>query len=279
METDTPVIAKLNSFYANLSATEQKIAEFVLQNPDKVIYNSVTQIADELEVAQSTVTRFCKSIGLRGFQELKIKLARDMDGNTKSSIDVENMNLPQQLAQISIENLQETLKILDLQELQKAVVKIVQARKIVIYGLGESGPVAVLLKIRLMGLGLTVESHQDVHLQSISAAHLKPEDVAIGISQMGHTKDVVQSLDGARESGAHTICITAHGRSPITEVSDTRLVYLSKQISVWDKALKSKVSVLFVLELIVLSVSMCLHERKDRVEPEKTTESILDKLY
>lgn len=271
--------SKLNSSYAHLSATEQRVAAFVMEYPDKVIYSSVTQVADELEVAQSTITRFCKSIGLRGYQELKIKLARDMDSGIRPDSNDGKMNLPQRLAHIGISNLQETLKILDLEELQKAVVTMMQARKIVIFGLGESGPFAVLLKMKLLGLGLMADAHVDIHLQLISAAHLNSEDVAIGISQIGSTKDVVDALKKARSSGAQTICITGHGRSPITEAADIRLVCLSKGVSVFENDLKSKVSILFIIELITISVSLYLSEKSNGADNWKTTESILDKLY
>jgi RpiR family carbohydrate utilization transcriptional regulator len=279
INNESTINYKLNSSYAHLSVTEQRIGEFVMEYPEKVIYYSVTQIADELGVAQSTITRFCRSIGLRGYQELKIKLARDMDSGIRPETNDGKMNLPQRLAQISINNLQETLKILDLEELQKAIVRIMQARKIVLYGLGESGPIAELLKMKLIGLGLTVDAHIDVHLQLISAAHLTGEDVVIGISQMGSTKDIVLALKKARLTGAQTICITGHGRSPITEAADIRLVCLSKGISVHESDLKSKVSILFLIELIAISVSLYMSEKGNSLNPWKTTESILDKLY
>ncbi|CAH1217649.1 HTH-type transcriptional regulator HexR [Paenibacillus allorhizoplanae] len=271
--------SKLNSSYAHLSSTEQRIAAFVMEFPTKVIYSSVTQVADELEVAQSTITRFCKSIGLRGYQELKIKLARDMDGGIRPDTNEGKMNLPQRLAHISIGNLQETLKVLDLEELQKSVIKIMQARKIVIFGLGESGALAVLLKMKLLGMGFMADAHIDVHLQLISAAHLNTDDVAIGISQIGSTMDVVDALKKARSSGAHTICITGHGRSPITEVADTRLVCLSKGVSIFENDLKSKVSILYIIELITISLTLYLSESSSGADAWKTTESILNKLY
>lgn len=277
--SETTLLSKINSSYTHLSSTEQKIAAYVMEHPDKVIYNSVTQIADELHVAQSTVTRFCRSIGLRGFQELKIALARDMDHPGNSNSDEEKMNLPQRLAQISMNNIQDTLKILDLEQLQKAVFKLLEAKKIVIYGVGESGPVAKLLKTKLIGLGLTVDAHDDVHLQMISAAHLSGQDVAIGISQNGSTKDVVSALRMAKKNDATTICITGHGRSPITEASDLRLVCLSKGISVLENDLNSKVAILFLIELIVISLSLYIHDKADHLSPWKTTYSILDKLY
>lgn len=276
---DFTIHSKLNSTYAHLSATEQKIAAFVMEHPDRVIYYSVTQVADELGVAQSTVTRFCRSLGLRGYQELKIMLAREMNTGAQSNAGDGKMNLPQRLAQIGIQNIQDSLRILDLEEVQKAVVQMMQARKIVLFGLGESGPIAELLKMKLLGLGLMVDAHVDVHLQLISAAHLTNEDVAIGISQLGSTKDVVNALKKARSSGAHTICITGHGRSPITEFADTRLVCLSKGISVFENDLKSKMSILFLIELIAISVSLYISEKGNSSDPWKTTESILEKLY
>jgi RpiR family carbohydrate utilization transcriptional regulator len=278
-DLEQTINSKLNSSYAHLSVTEQKIGEFVMKYPEKVMYYSVTQVADELGVAQSTVTRFCRSIGLRGYQELKIKLARDMDSGIRNESTDGKMNLPQRLAHININNIQETLKIIDLEELQKAIVKMMQAHKIIIYGLGESGPIAELLKMKLIGLGLSVDAHMDVHLQLISAAHLTNDDVAIGISQMGSTKDVVLALKKARSSGALTICLTGHGRSPITEVSDIRLVCLGKGISVRENDLKSKASILFLIELIAISISLYMSEKGNNLEPSKTTESILDKLF
>lgn len=276
MET---MISSINSKYSFLSPTEQKIAEFVMQNPEKVIYLSVTQVADELEVAQSTVTRFCRSIGLRGYQELKIKLARDMDNKNKPEFEEGKIMLSQKLAQIAISNIQDSLGVLDLEEMQKAITKLLVARKIVIFGVGESGPIANLLKIKLIGLGLAADAHTDVHLQLISAVHLNNQDVAIGISQMGSTKDVVNAMKKARESGAHTICVTGQGRSPVIEFSDTRLVCMGKGISELEKDLRSKVALLFLVELLVISVTLQLSGQESHTEHSKTTESILEKLY
>ena len=75
--TDSSTIfVKIQSMYGTLSVTEKRIADFVLNSPEKIMYSSVTQVAEELQVAQSTVTRFTKTIGLQGFQELKIRLAQ-----------------------------------------------------------------------------------------------------------------------------------------------------------------------------------------------------------
>lgn len=277
----TTLYAKIQSAYGSLSATEKRIADFVLSSPEQIMYNSVTQVAEELEIAQSTVTRFCRTIGLRGFQELKIRLAQDTERTSPAGDEQEEASLPKKMAQTAANSILDAVAHLDSEALEQAVAKIGAARRIVILGLGESGPMAQLLKIKLMGLGLTVDAQVDVHLQSISAAHLDERDVAVGISQQGSTKDIVASMRAARATGATAICVTVQGKSPITEVSDIRLVCAQRGISNIVESFKSKSSILYVIEL--LAVMLTLRLGKQTAESDKrlwkTTESILDKLY
>jgi len=281
MINESTLSSKIQSAYGSLSATEKRIADFVLNSPEKVIYNSVTQVAEELEVAQSSVTRFCRSIGLRGFQELKIRLAQDSERMNPPTEGAEAVSLPKKIAQISANSVLDAEMSMDHASLHQAVAKIAGARRIVIYGLGESGPMAQLLKIKLMGLGLLVDATVDVHLQSIAAAHLDERDVAIGISQQGSTKDIVAAIGSVRASGATTICITGQAKSPITEVSDIRLVCVQRGMSNIVESFKSKASILYIIEL--LTVSLTLHLADQTADSKgklwKTTESILDKLY
>lgn len=268
----------INSSYTQLSPAEQKIAKYVLDHPDEVLYASVTQVAENLGLAQSTVTRFCHSIGLRGFQELKIKLALTVE-KMKNTEETTKVSLPERLAKSTIDNITNTLDMFDFDTFENVIEQIISARKICIFGVGESGAIAQLLKIKLIGLGKTVEADQDTHVQLMSCAHLTSDDVAIAISQTGSTKDIVSVLGKAKESGAKTICITGHGRSPITEVADSHLISVSTGISVLEKDLKSKTELIFMIELIVLSVHLFIKEHGSEIATWKTTESILHKLY
>lgn len=278
----TTVFSKIQSSYGKLSATEKRIADFVLNYPEKIIYNSVTQVAEELQIAQSTVTRFSRTIGLHGFQELKIRLAQDTERvNAANSTEDEAASLPKKMAQIAATSVQDAAMNLDHEALKEAVKSLASARRILIFGLGESGPMAHLLKIKLTGLGLLVDAHIDIHMQSISAAHLDERDVAIAISQQGSTKDVVSALQSARMAGAKTVCITGQSKSPITEVSDIRLVCMQRGLSYIVESFKSKASILYVIELLTVSLTLYLAEQNASAQKKfwKTTESIFDKLY
>ena len=70
-------LPKIRSVYAHLAPAEQKVAKYVLENGEQVIYMSVTQLAEVSGVGESTVIRFCQNAGFSGYQELKLVLARD----------------------------------------------------------------------------------------------------------------------------------------------------------------------------------------------------------
>lgn len=279
--TDSSTIfAKIQSMYGTLSVTEKRIADFVLNSPEKIMYNSVTQVAEELQVAQSTVTRFTKTIGLQGFQELKIRLAQATERSQPALDTPEDDSLPMKMAQTAANSVLDVASYIDRDALKETIDALAAARRIMIYGLGESGPMAQLLKIKLTGLGLMADAHSDIHMQSISAAHLDERDVAVAISQQGSTKDVVAALRSARSTGAKTICITGQSKSPITEVSDIRLVCSQRGMANIVDSFKSKTSILFAIELIAVSLTLQL-SKGSAAEGTlwKTTASILDKLY
>jgi DNA-binding MurR/RpiR family transcriptional regulator len=276
------ITAIIQSAYGNMSVTERRIADFVLNSPEKIMFSSVTQVAEELEIAQSSITRFCQTIGLRGYQELKIRIAQSSEQPARPGGDSEEeASLSKKLAQISANSILDASMSIDQEALDEAVKLLAAARKIVVFGLGESGPMAQLLKIKLMGQGLTADAHVDVHLQAISAAHVESSDVAIGISQEGSTKDIVSALRAARANGAKTICITGQGKSPITEVSDLKLVCVQRGITNILESFKSKASILYAIELLVISLSLYMTAQTAESQGKiwRTTESILDKLY
>lgn len=71
-------LARIRSNYSRLSEKEKKIVDYILQHPKAMIHHTINQMADELEVVESTVFRFCQRVGFKGYQALKIALAAEM---------------------------------------------------------------------------------------------------------------------------------------------------------------------------------------------------------
>lgn len=70
-----PCLHRIQTMYSEFSAKERKIADYILENPQRLVHSTINQVADQLLVADATVFRFCKRIGFSGFQALKIALA------------------------------------------------------------------------------------------------------------------------------------------------------------------------------------------------------------
>ncbi|MFT7791491.1 UNVERIFIED_CONTAM: MurR/RpiR family transcriptional regulator, partial [Escherichia coli] len=71
-------LGKIRSYYARLSEKEKKIADYILENPEKIIHSTINELAEDLGVADATVFRFCKRIGFKGYQAMKIALASEV---------------------------------------------------------------------------------------------------------------------------------------------------------------------------------------------------------
>lgn len=276
-------LARIRSVYPSLAPAEQKVADYVLEGMHRVIYQSVTQLADHSGVGESTVIRFCQAVGFRGYQELKLVLARDMGeaaGNVHESLKPEDDlgTIAQKVSYNNIQTIQDTLKVLEMEQLDRAIQAIVRARRVEFYGVGSSGFTACDAKYKFMRIGISCDALTDAHLQAMSASLLTESDVAVGISHTGSTKDVVDSVQRAKNAGATVICITDYARSPITQAADISLLTASRETPLGSGAIRSKIAQLHVLDLLFTGASMQLRERALE-STERTAEAVLDKLY
>ena len=225
-------LARIRSVYNTLAPAERKVADFIYDNYRQVIYMSVTQLAEGVGVGDSTVIRFCQNAGFLGYQELKLVLARDLvepsEDLSEGITAADSLQVVAKKVGLASKNaLEETMKMLDLEELNRAISALIRARKIEFYGVGQSGLTAIDAKYRFMRLGLMCDAMTDSHIQMMSAAVLDVCDVAMGISFSGSTKDVVQVVHKAKERGATAICVTAYARSPLANEADIKLITAS----------------------------------------------------
>ena len=132
-------------------------------------------------------------------------------------------------------------------------------------------------KYRFMRLGLTCDALTDSHVQMMSAATLRPWDLAIGISFSGSTIDV-EAIEKTKERGAKTMCITAYARSPLAKAADIKLIAASSETPLGSGSLRSKITQLLVLDLLYTVVALRLGEQ-GHMYTELAAEAVLHKLY
>lgn len=282
-ETQPTTILRMQNFMKAFTKAERKVAETVLSQLENTIYYSVTDLSEQAGVGETTVLRFCRKIGFKGYQEFKLALAKELVHPVKSlHQEVTEADDPIVIAQkvtaTNIQAIQATLGTLDPKQLERAVDLLTEANRIHFYGAGTSGVTAIDAKYKFLRIGLPIDTYTDAHVQAMAATTLKKGDVAVGISVSGSTKDTVDSLTLAKESGAAVICITHYARSPITKIANVVLLTAAKESPLQGGALSSKIAQLHVVDILHTAIAMRIRDKALHYK-EKTAKAVLNKIY
>ena len=277
------LILKLRNYYPSLTKTEKKIADVVFDKGEEIIYNSITEFAEQCGVSETSIVRLCRKLGLSGYQEFKLILAKDVvmpEENLHETVSTDDSlaAISRKIAEQNILAINNTMRVISMEELEKAIEAIINARNIEIYGVGASGYTALDAMYKFKRIGLQVNAFMDPHIQSMSASLLKKNDVVLAISFSGSTRDTVNTVEIAKKSGATVICITNHGKSPIAKLADVVLLSSVRETPLQSGALSSKIAHLHIIDLLYTGVTIRMKE-KSIENINKTAAAVLDKLY
>ena len=272
---------QIKLLYDKMGSAEKRIADWIFENPGKIISLSIVELAEQCKCGEATIVRFAKRLQLNGFQELKFSLAAENGGSPASTHITETdsaFEIYQKVCNDIYLSLEKTKSSLKEDLLDKAAEKICKADKIVIFGLGNSSAIAIDASHKFMRAGLNAISYTDNHMQVIAASHLEENDVAIGISHSGSSKDVVEALKIAKEHNATTIAITNSGKSPILRQSDIVLSTASEETQYNILALNSRIAQLAIIDTLYFYI--VYSRSKDALRSIQETEhSLLTKKY
>lgn len=248
------IIHKMRFSLSSMGPAEKKIAEYLLTHSGEIIDISISELAERCGCGDATVVRFSRRLGLEGYQELKLRIAAELNASSSISAEIKNgdscFEIFQKRAHSISESLRNTETVLDDKALEKATEVISHANNIVIFGLGNSASIALDAAHKFMRLGLSAQACSDNHMQAILASHLKRGSVAIGISHSGSSKDIVEAMQISKACGATTISITNYGSSPLVDASDISLFTKSDETKHSILALSSRIAQLAIIDSI-----------------------------
>ncbi len=259
-------LVRINGLYPELRDSEKKVADYIRQNYEKVIYLSITEVAEESGASESTVVRLCKALDYRGFQDFKIHLAREFrEPSTQIHESItrndDPLTIKKKIFESNISAVKETLNVLEDSAFLKAVDLIVKARTVEFYGTGGSGSVALDAQHKFLKIGKKCLAYSDVDIQAMSASLLEIGDVAVGISHSGGNKAVIDALKLAKQAGASVVAVTNYGRSPITKISDVVLFTSSRETAFKSDAMSSRIAELVIIDAVWAAVAFQDYDR------------------
>lgn len=259
MKGSGKILDTIGALHSSLTKTEKRIASAILASPNLLSQASLSEVAAQLDVGEATFIRFCRTLGFKGYTDFKLELAIELATQEKqesslldTAIDKNDTvaDIAAKLQNALAKVITETVNLLDLEELEKAVLTLRQAKRIFLFGVGSSGLTAEEAKHKFMRIGLQVDAVTNNHFMYMQAALMRKDDVVIGISHSGYSEETVQALRIAKRNEASTIAITHNLRSPITQTADFVLINGNRQGQMQGDSIGTKMAQLFVLDLI-----------------------------
>lgn len=220
---------KLKAIYDSLKTTEKRAADYIMRNSRDVCSMTISQAAREIDCSEATLFRLSKKVGFSGYPQLRDAcrgLGTESDAELYSDIDPADSS-EQILAKIfttTVLTLQNTRKMINLGDFEKAVKHISNALRLSFYAIGGASSVATIGFYKFNRIGWHCSFYNDPDLSLISASQLKEGDAAIAISHSGRSRPVIDAVKLAKQYGAGVIAITNFPLSPLAKVSDVVLL-------------------------------------------------------
>lgn len=257
--TKVAILPLIQGRLPTLKRAQRRIAEAVVGDPEQFISRSISELAADYGVSAGSIVIFCKSLGLRGFPALKIALARELSepillSGEKSPPPAGLPSVLQGVFERHVESLRQTLKLNIPDSIDAAVKSLLKAKRIVLFSIGLSYPVAYSLYARLRFIGLPAFIEFDSHLQLAAAAEIKRGEVGLAVSVSGSTRETVECLCLAKERGATTICITNSIGSPLAKATDFPLYAAPSAVKYFQAPMASRVSQLALADVLLVLI-------------------------
>nr|WP_307992678.1 MurR/RpiR family transcriptional regulator [uncultured Niameybacter sp.] len=280
------LLTRIREGYAGYTKAEKKVANYVMENAKKVLFMSITDLADACEVGDTSVFRFCRSLKLQGYQEFKMQLSLSMNHNDLEmeeelgSISIQDPFdiLAKKVLQTNISAINETYELIQGGEFAKAVHYLGMAQEIHFFGVGASMLSAMFAMNKFLKITPNVRCIMDSHMQAMSASMLSERDVAIVFSYSGATKDTIHVAKLAKQNGAKVICITRYAKSPLTAYSDITMLCGANEGPLNGGSTSSQMSQMFLIDLMYNEFYRKRLEVANR-NIHKTADAVLEKIY
>ena len=259
MPTDNiSVYERISNAYYTLTASEKKVADYVLSNQKGTQFLSISELANACEVAEATISRFCRRLGYKGYNVFKLAVANaasqhkpwnnPLSGEVEEGDSLEDIS--KKLCGAEIEALNQTLELLDLNAVREAADLLEKARRVLCMGQGGSMIIAAEACHLFSTASNKFAAISDSHLQAMAAATADPEDVILFFSYSGSTKAMMNTLRLAGEANVRIILVTRFPNSPGADLADVVLQCGSNENPLQFGSVPPRIAQLYLVDVL-----------------------------
>lgn len=251
----------------DLTLRENEIANFVLQNPDFIVNNTITNIANKIGVSETSINRFCKKIGYKGFQDFKIALVQ---GNFYREINTEQADASQSLLVTMLSDYKKVLDNTFAMMKEESFLRIVQfikeSQRIFIFDNHSSLRVGECLQQKLKMIGVDSIIINDWSSMKLYCSQCKENDVFITFFNTMCSTAMIDALSIVNQNHGKNIVVTSYDSQKMNEISDVKIVSADKLYIKNKDAFNEQMPFVFVIDLLfsyLLQDEQYMHEKKN----------------
>ena len=245
----------------NFSESEKSIAQYILQNSEEVLNLSTIQLAKKTYTSPATITRLCQKLDFKGYNDFKISLSANIQ-YVLSHQDSINANFPfdkntnithivNNIAKLFKESIDETMQLLNQEDLRQSLILLDKAQVIDIYGV--SGPLRMAsdFQYKMFRIGKDVQIAPMVNEQLFQAARCQKDHCAILVSYSGETEEVIKAAQILKRKKIPMIAITSLGDNKLSAYCQY-VLHLDSREQIYNKisTIGSTISIHLIFDIL-----------------------------
>lgn len=256
--------ARIKSMHQQLSGSDQKIANYILDDATDKQALTIQGLANAVNVSTATVSRFVKRIGFSSYREFSLSLAVPNQRSNTFFGEIEPQDNTEQIAQKVFNGaknaIDATYEMIAAEDWQCAAEWLINARRVGLFGIGGSSIVALNGYHKLLRTPLDVEQHPDYDVQLMQSVRMRQDDVAIVISHSGRNKDTLKITRQLKANNVKVIAITAFPNSVLAQLADLVLASSAEEVNMRSESMSSLVAQITIMDSLFTLVGVKLAE-------------------
>lgn len=230
---------RIEEKFKDLSKNQQKIADFFLVNFDRIPFLSVQEISESTHVSVASIVRFAQNLGFTGFSEIRDEISVILQTEINNNKDLfpliemedGNKNILTEVANLDIQNINETLFMIDREKFSNAVGMLASAEEVYTAGMGISYLLAEVLSYQLTQVGIKAKNFRNSWASFLEESLFIPENgVLIVFSFPPYSPETIELARSVKNRGIKVISITNKSTSPAAGNSDIALTVKSENM-------------------------------------------------
>ena len=252
--------AQIRSRFSQLTPLERKVASSIMADDTFDRSTQLKHVAHINKVSEAMIVKITKKLDFTGFRDFRENVSRYKQlevANLHSEIrsDDSTVEVLDKVFRTSIQAIEETSSVLDVNAFNRAAKILFKAKFIAIYGVGGSSSVATDLSHKLLKIGIKSTVYDDSHMMLMSASVLSDDDAVVAISHSGNTRTVTDPSSLAKKNGAKIIALTNYAKSPLVDVSDIVLQSTSQGSHLLGENAAARVAQLNIIDALFVAIA------------------------